>query len=53
MIGNNVYGGGSEGSSVYNEWQPHPDWWDIETILKQRNSKNGIQNLGFIIMSWF
>lgn len=25
---------GSGGSSVYNEWQPHPDWWDIETILK-------------------
>lgn len=24
---------GSGGSSVYNEWQPHPDWWDIETVL--------------------
>lgn len=26
-----LVGGG--GSSVYNEWQPHPDWWDIETVL--------------------
>ena len=34
MIGNNVYGGGSGGSNIYEDWQPHPDWWDIETILK-------------------
>ena len=25
-------GGGSDTSST--EWQPHPDWWDIKTILE-------------------